>query len=238
MKPLSDQGFTLIEMAVVMVVVGLLLKQFVVPLGAMREQRLRMSTESQMTLVVESLMGFTAANHRLPCPATLHSGGQELNQCNGGAAATGYVPTVTLGLMGATDGDGVLLDAWGSPYIYAVSASNTTDLGDTTHADFVTAGDMAAVGMKYLSADLLVCQNGLTDDCSRSEVQANQVPFVLVSLGSDTSRRGHQTGNQDGGRVFVSRAYSSAQELPFDDLVHWVSENRFFYQLIQAGVLP
>ena len=233
----SQRGFTLIEMALVMVVVGLVLRQLVLPLGALREQRLRTSTESQMVIVAESLIGFAAANHRLPCPASRHSSGFEQTRCEG-SAAIGYIPAATLGLMGAVNADGALLDAWGSPYRYAVSSSNTINRGDTTASDFVTEGDMAAVGMKHLAADLVVCKSGLSRPCTHSNVQANQVPFVLVSLGRDTSGNGHQAGNQDGDRLFVSRAYSNSGDSPFDDLVYWVSENNFFYQLIRADVLP
>lgn len=231
------QGFTLIEMAIVLIVIGLVLKQTLVPFGALREQRLRISTESQMSFIMESLVGFAAANQRLPCPADANSQGHEVADCRG-SATIGFVPVATLGIMGTLNAEGVLTDAWGTPYVYAVSASNHADYGDTMRADFLTEGDMAAVGMTHLAADIVVCRDGLAGQCPSSRVLANQVPFLLMSKGRDTSDLGHQSGNQDGDRVFVSRAYSRSEELPFDDLIVWMSENRFFYQLIQADVLP
>lgn len=98
MKIRAVRGYTLIELAITMIVLGLiavLLWRF----GGLASQRIA-ETESpqQLTAANQALVGFVAANHRLPCPDTSPTG-DGLEHCGG--ATTGRLPLVTLGLARA-----------------------------------------------------------------------------------------------------------------------------------------
>lgn len=64
-----QQGFTLMELTVVLVIVALLLGGLLVPLGAQRDVESMRATEKSLADIREALIGFAAINGRLPCPA-------------------------------------------------------------------------------------------------------------------------------------------------------------------------
>lgn len=63
------RGFTLIEIAIVLVIISVLITIVAVPLAAQRELSARAETSKQLELAKEALVGFALANGRLPCPA-------------------------------------------------------------------------------------------------------------------------------------------------------------------------
>src|SRR5688572_24828120 len=116
------KGFSLIEMAVVLIVLVLLLGGALVPLSTQVEQRKIAETEKAIEEAKEALIGFALANSRLPCPDTNTppdgisnptSGGA----CTGGTTYEGTLPWVTLKVAGA--------DAWGRRFRYRVSPEFT-----------------------------------------------------------------------------------------------------------------
>lgn len=68
-RPRSS-GFSLIELAVVLVIIGLLIGGGIVALDATQLQARRSDQKRQMAVVRESLYGFAMAEGRLPCPDT------------------------------------------------------------------------------------------------------------------------------------------------------------------------
>ena len=68
-------GFTLIEIAIVMTIISLLLGAILVPLGGAFEQSQRKTVKAQLEEINDALIGFAAANGRLPCPASGTSAG-------------------------------------------------------------------------------------------------------------------------------------------------------------------
>lgn len=230
-----QRGFSLVELAVVLVVVGLLLGLILKPLGAGYEQTKRHQAMLQLDEIRDSLIGFAAANGRLPCPASLTSAGQEPSPCT---TAHGFVPSVVLGVSGNFNGSGQLLDPWGHPVRYSVSLADTTMAGTPGRPDFVSDNEMNEVGMSALKADLVICASAVSAACSGNEIRANQVPAVVYSLGRDISDAGHQAENLDDDGVFVVRGYSQIEGDGFDDLVVWLSDSLLFTRLIQAGTLP
>ncbi|HEY6898211.1 MAG TPA: type II secretion system protein [Rhodocyclaceae bacterium] len=64
-----DHGFTLTEMAMVLVIVALLIGGLAVPLSAQQDNRNRADTDKALSDIREALIGFAVINGRLPCPA-------------------------------------------------------------------------------------------------------------------------------------------------------------------------
>ena len=221
-----QSGFSLLEMSIVLLIMGLLLGSLLRPFGTTLVEKKRRQTETQLYLIREALVGYASANHRLPCPLTDSSG--NVGNC---AVEHGYVPAATLGIDGRFDSSGFLVDSWGSPVRYSVSNADADDNGQP---DFTTAGEMQYVGIQLLQPNFEVCTNAV--NCN--PLRANQVPVVISSNGPSSTGSLNELENTDGDNRFVSGSPDSAGTDQFDDIVVWLSENILYSRLIKAGVLP
>ena len=63
-----ERGFTLVEIAIVVLVLGLLLASLLGPLSVRIEQQEIRKTSDRMEEIKEALYGYAMANSVLPCP--------------------------------------------------------------------------------------------------------------------------------------------------------------------------
>jgi len=240
------QGFTLIEMAVVLIILTLVAGGALIPLNAQIELRQRTDTEKTLEEINEALIGFAIANDRLPCPASATSNGVE-SPLGGGTctnAYTGFVPAVTLGLS-HTDAQGYALDAWYNRIRYAVAQSNSKA--------FTTTNGMKNTGMGSLSSELRVCASSVGNTsgaCGTAQALTtsaqNAVPAIIFSQGKNWATGGissDEASNLNGDAVFISHTptpanYPAAQGGEFDDMVTWLSPNILYNRMVAAGRLP
>jgi prepilin-type N-terminal cleavage/methylation domain-containing protein len=132
-------GFTLIEMAIVLVIIGLVLGTVMGALSALRSSAALTTTASREATIKTALSSFVAQNYRLPCPANpaLTSGqagygmeaytlaaGTNAIVCSVNPVSTTYVGGLPWGSLGLTDEMGT--DGYGNRYTYAVSKLATT----------------------------------------------------------------------------------------------------------------
>lgn len=241
-------GFTLLEMAVVLMIVGLLLGGLLVPLSAQMDQRNNSDTQKILSEIKEALIGYAIVNGRLPCPASSTSFGAE-SPLGGGNCTNfydGFVPAATLGLSGTTDSTGVLIDSWGNPIHYAVTAWSSTTPAVTNV--FTTVGGMSTIGISNLSPNLLVCStatgiSGSSCGTSSSLTATPGVPVVIFSTGKNGAQgiMGiDESSNLDGNAIFVSHTStpSGAPNGYFDDIIIWISPNVLINRMVAAGKLP
>lgn len=228
-------GFSLIEMSVVLLVMGLLVGVILKPLGASYDQSKRQKTRIQLEEIREALLGFAVVNGRLPCPAIIGTYGQEQEHCS---VPHGYLPAAALGVAGQFNRSGLLLDAWGNPLRYSVSLSDSAEFGRSGEADFVSENEIKNVGLQNLHADLVICAISATGSCARNDIRANHVPAVVFSTGRDSTKAGDQSENLDNDTIFASHPYSQSPDSPYDDMVLWLSDNVLYTRMIEAGVLP
>jgi prepilin-type N-terminal cleavage/methylation domain-containing protein len=143
-----SNGFTLVEMALVLVIIGLTVTMLLQVSSGMRDAQNRLLVRSELTVVDTALANFVAQNKRLPCPAdgTLASGAalagvETLVSATGICGATavlqtqtnGVIPYVTLGLSLSN-----VTDPWNTLFTYRVDpqlASNVTSLMNMTNCD-------------------------------------------------------------------------------------------------------
>lgn len=242
---LHSAGFTLAELAVVLLVVTLLLGGLLVPLGAQIESRKVADTDRILTDVREALLGFAAANGRLPCPATGGATGVEAPLGGGDCSndIDGFVPAITLALT-PTDAQGYAVDAWGQRIRYALSVPTSTPLQSETGCtsplvanSLSTLNGIKTQGIECLRPNFEVC-SGLTPACVHI---ADAALAVLISPGRNGAmvsnaeeKENHQTHN----RIFVSHEPTGAGINAFDDIVIWLSPNILYNRMIAAGRLP
>lgn len=213
-------GFSLLEIAIVLVIVSILLSIVVVPLSSQMEQQRTAATNKQLEAIKEALIGFAIANGRLPCPAISTSLGAEKFAATGTAANgicqqfVGFLPAVTLGLT-PVDSEGFAVDAWGlaqNRIRYAVMDISTKSTSPPTPFSDCPASDVQHVltqsdGMKKASMTCLAKYSETTTPyrtllsvCSQTPANAAPfcfasnltitAPFVLISLGKNAATGG------------------------------------------------
>lgn len=245
----KHSGFTLTEMAIVMVIMALLIGGMLVPLSAQRDIQNINSTQRQLSDIREALFGFAAANGRLPCPASPASTGIE-NPAGGGACANpkdGFLPGATLGI-GPTDAQGYVLDAWGNRIRYAVA--NWQSGAGATHPNAFTTVD----GIKNawndatttITPNLRVCSTSAGiggTACAANMTLSYETAAILVSSGRNGGlppAGADELANTDNNSTFVSHAPTPADapQGEFDDIVIWLSPNILYSRMISANKLP
>ena len=246
----KQQGFTLIELAVVMLVVGLLLSGLFTALGESTENKRRSDAIAQLSRVEEALYGYAQTYGRLPCPALDTTAGVE-DPVGGGATGActtryGFVPHVTLGLQSAPSVGGIMMDPWDNPLLYSVAANLSG--GNRVFTSVAGLRAFFAAGSALTPLDpLLLCVSD-TPGCA-GVVAVSTAPAVVHSMGGNAAlfsgasslaeqeNAGGTLGTFDvpNDNQFVLQRYS---EPVFDDLVVWLSPNLLFTRMISAGRLP
>ncbi len=250
----TQRGFTLVEMAVVLLIVALLVGSGLSVVSAQIEQQKYKDTQRILDDAREALLGFAAANGRLPCPATAASNGIEAPA--GGSTSLvpctnpygGFLPGVTLGMTGL-DANGYVLDAWGGQ-LNRVRYAVTTAITPGANANAVTSpnGVRTATIATYAAApNLRVCttSTGVTPTtCGGAAALTNSAVAVIFSLGPNgpTGVAGgvDETANQNGDQVFVwhTPVAVGGTNGEFDDLMTWVPAPLLFNRMLQSGALP
>lgn len=209
--PRNVAGFSLVEMAIVLAIVGLLLGALLPTLSSQIEQQRRTETRKYMDEVRDALLGYAIANKRLPCPAANDNGSAQAT-CTTTASQFGKLPYKDLGV---TD-----KDAFGSVLVYAVTkefAVNTFTLNTLG-----TANTMA------------VCPSA--SNCPATYLTNNAV-VVVVSRGANwaSATSTDELENTNNNENFVSKDFVQGG---YDDLVLWISPNTLFNRMVAAGKLP
>lgn len=245
------RGFTLIELALVLLVLSVLLSGLAMPLAAQMAQRRHDETLRRLDEAREALLAFAVVHGRLPCPA-LEANGVEAF-APGGDAANGrcadfhgaLLPAATLGMAGLDD-RGHLRDAWGTPanrIRYAVAAPTVNGIAHAlTRAHGMQSATLGALGAE--PHYLYVCATGAHANASGCGPAAHQVTrraaFVLVAPGANAAGAtpgADEARNADGDMVFVHRPAASGAD-GFDDLLHWAPIHVLVSRLVTAGRLP
>lgn len=231
-------GFTLIEIAVAVLVITLLLSSILVPLTTQIEQRQYAEAEKRLAEVKEALIGFAAANGYLPCPANSATDGTE-NRDTGTGACTqrvGFLAWVTLGVPP--------VDPWGNLYRYSVDPNFSN-----ASAPFSLAAD----------GDILIrTRDSSGNAVNMTNASPRNIPVVVASQGRNghgaTAEGGNLRSNPAGwgaGLDEYDNATSpvdywtrtrttnpSASGGEFDDVVTWISPHVLMARMVAAGRLP
>lgn len=129
----NQRGFSLIEIALVLVIVGLALGGIMSALGPQLENKKVSDTQARIKEASDAIVAFAMVNGRLPCPAALPSTVVAANRGFADPANParglctnfeGFVPARTLGLgeqgVGGVS-EGLIQDAWGFGLRYRVA---------------------------------------------------------------------------------------------------------------------
>ncbi len=234
------RGFTLIELAIVLVIITILIGGLAVPLSAQIQARRIAETKQTLNEAREALFGYAMANHAsngtgapyLPCPNVNGDGREGPRDAGRCLQSEGYLPWVTLGTSAQ--------DAWGNRLRYAVTE-------DFAHS--VTGLPSSAPGDRQICS---ISTNAGPNDCGVQGDVAADVPVVILShgpngwgarnvngntLAAPSSNSERENANSDHiDKEFVSPLPSGTEE--FDDLVTWISADQLRGRICPPGGCP
>jgi len=222
-------GFTLVEMAVVLIIAAFLLGGLLAPITAQQDIRNLEATRVSLKTINEALQGFAVLNGRLPCPSTqadpTHANyGLEDATCSASYAAEGYLPWRTLGVA-ETDEWGARRTAtasnWNGYWRYRIDRNYTTTTGFSTNilATTATYGDTLSV----------------RDSAGNTISSTVERPIAIIfSTGKDMTANGNNASFEATAGVYESNPNSTA----FDDILTWIARPTLVNRLVAAGKLP
>jgi prepilin-type N-terminal cleavage/methylation domain-containing protein len=240
-------GFSLTELAVVLVIVALLIGGMLLPLTTQYDLRYVAETQKTLSNIREALLGYAAANGRLPCPASAASNGVESFAAGGDASNgncsnfyDGFLPAVTLGIS-PTDQNGYALDAWSQRIRYAVYTDGTNHY--LTRTDGIKTATMASISAGSAIAVCATATGIAAASCNTAQPLTTNAPAVFFSLGKNAATGGTGTDeaanlNNDAVFIYHDPTPSSVANGEFDDIVSWLSLNILYNRMIAAGKLP
>lgn len=224
-------GFTLVEMAVVMLILTLLAGGLSAGLGTQLARRAEANTDEALAEARDALLGHAIRKGVFPCPAKSATDGSENRNVGVCQTYTGLLPWATLGINGT--------DGWGRRLRYAVTpayAHNRISPADDGDIDVFTRNGNGEVlkltteGGRTPAVVLSHGANGL--GATTGDGQA----FPPPATGSDEAINATPDGRQ-----FYSRGLSENAAAPggaFDDRLTWLSPNLIANRLIGSGNFP
>lgn len=213
------KGFTLVEMAIVLVIVGLLVSAFLAPLSAQRDLGDYTKVRADLEQIREALYGFAIINGRLPCPTiqtnpAVAGYGEEALNC---VAPTqeGYLPWKTLGVR-EIDSWGIRRTAAADPWIgywrYRVNANAATPFALTTAFPPTLS---------------------VWDSINNRLTSITESPLAIVySAGKNLNPNGRNAG------TFDDEYQSDVPVATFDDVTVWISRTVLMNRMVAAEQLP
>jgi len=236
-----DNGFSLVELAIVLIIVTLLAGGLMMTLSTQQEIQRLSEVRRQLADIREALLGFAVANGRLPAAAdpALASGtegaGMESGDLNKNPLDKGVLPWATLGLPET--------DPWGQRFTYRV---------DPKFADTILAGTIPSCSSEPTptvlptQASFALCSSGNITVTDGTVNIASNLPAIVVSHGRNGlggyGRNGlqrpgairYELENANGDTTFVSMVQNS----DFDDEVIWVPLPILMNRMVITGRLP
>lgn len=243
------KGFTLIEIAVVLIIAGLLIGAIVIPLQTQLESAKIDDTNRTLELARESVLTYASRYGYFPCPADAASTGQEapgFDHATGSCPVWyGFLPAAALGWPNV-DAQGYALDAWstaGSRIRYAVWNQPVGGVANP----FTVVNGIVNAGIQPMGSTAMVriCGSGTGVnpgvDCGTAPTLASNAAVVIWSVGPNAMTGGTsvdeaQNPNPNGGsadRIFVSRDRSETAGSEFDDMLKWIPATVIISRLLR-----
>lgn len=237
-RPPRQAGFTLVEMAIVLLILTLLASGLTVGLSAHMARRAEAATDDALAEARDALLGHVVLRRFFPCPAkSATDGAEDRNSPTTCRKYVGLLPWAALGIHG--------LDGWAHRLRYAVATPYVKDINLSVVAEMASLAD-GAIDIKTRNIDgteLFLTTTG------------GKTPVVILSHGPNgfgaTDQDGNllaaPTGSDEArnaggdGKLFYSRPLSENPAAPggaFDDRLTWLSPNLLAHRLVSAGRLP
>lgn len=202
----KQQGMTLIEIALALIILGILVSGITLPIAAQMQTRQLKENEAYLQEIQQALFGYVVQHGVLPCPS-IDQNGLAATTCTDWSETQGFLPWKTLQVQAK--------DAWASPWFYRVNrafANSSQPISSETVPDLtqpIQIQDLAGYPLHDTAQKNLPC-------------------FIVFSAGKNKK--------PDGENQNMDALYQANIQTPiFDDQVIWSGTPMLFYYLSQAG---
>ncbi|MDH5516907.1 MAG: type II secretion system GspH family protein [Gammaproteobacteria bacterium] len=235
------KGFTLIEITIVLIVMGLILGGVIKTVGVQRQQLKRDETRQILQNINQALIGFATTEGRLPCPDTDGDGIENPQNPDNTTSCDddeGFLPFVDIGVGGQ--------DAWGNGLRYRVRGTGNLSFANLPPA-IDGGGNTTALDASFSMAD----NGNIRIEDRGANLIANDIPAVVISYGENGRRTiaggfpcaanfpsSIEDENCNDDTTFLDDDYSSVTAAGYDDLVMWVSLTVLKSRMLEARRLP
>ncbi|WP_052501355.1 prepilin-type N-terminal cleavage/methylation domain-containing protein [Thiomicrospira microaerophila] len=247
MTPRYQKGFTLIEIAIVIVIIGIITAGLLSGMGAIRESAKFKEDQRNLQDIKSALLGFVAVNGYLPCPDTSGDGFENIGPTGShdrNATGADLRCHQTFGLLPYLDLDTHAKNAYGYPFSYYINtnANNNSNMNGSNDNSANYFGNCSAnSGNRCFTAKTRPIASDATSDLGNYRVSdgtaslANQVPLVVVSHGKDlknlttcNGKGSFENWNCDRTQRTLTPdnqvlLYQAPQSETFDDVLIWLS---------------
>ncbi len=207
-----SDGFSLIELAIVLIIIGFLMGYLLIPISAKKDQQYLKSTQKTLEEIKDALLGFAVREGRLPC-ADIDDDGVENPPCDTSITnVEGDLPWKDLKVG--------RYDVWGNPFRYRAAAT------------FCTTGK--TVGITNISSSTLRVRN-------LNNINWTSFGGVVAIIFSYGKNHKADNGNKVIDATYVHDGYVEYQNDPnknFDDILTWLSRNTLMNRLTTAKRWP
>lgn len=239
-----NSGFTLIELSIVLVILGILIAGIIQFFGGIAEIRKEQETRAKIEEIQEALLAFTTKNGRLPCPANRNaafpgsdfgietdcqasqsfecpiiSGTSERECADSGSGSneirTGVLPVRTLGLP-----DEYMFDAWDNRFTYSAIKDITEKQGScgTYNSDSAALG---VIRIQGISGDVINPPKECLDASGANPACAS-VAYNIISHGENGIGAFNRDGNQS---IQCDTATAEGENCDNDNIFKDILEN-------------
>lgn len=233
-KRQRQSGFSLVELAIVLAIIGILMGGAMMGISIQREHAKYESSSQRLAQTKEALMSFSLINRYLPCP-DINGDGHENRNGNQCARVYGRVPYLILGLTKAD-----VSDSWGNPLVYQINQKATVACSQSEASYFCNSAPprftlmTPPVQNSPLAHHLRVC-NQSAGQCNgatlSSAIEADRQTVVLIAYNENGRITWTQCGkaapyereNCDGDAFFSRRPINTQADRFFDDQLETIS---------------
>lgn len=228
----SLHGFSLLEMAIALVILSLMMGWLMTPLKVQYGLQKYQQTEQRLYTAQQALLGHALIYHYLPCPDNDQppDGWENVLSNQSCASDEGVLPWQQLGI--------VATDAWGRYFRYRADSTFThhsqwfsVSAAESASNIQVTSDTGAATSVPSRPAAIILShgENGLGGIQSVSGGGA----YVMPAPSHVDERE-----NADGDLAFVDQAQQQTGTAVFDDRLIMLSPKVLIQQMVQAQRLP
>ena len=264
----TSNGFSLIEMVVVLLIISLLMGGLLSPLSSsLTHQKIKL-TQQRLEEIKEALLGFAIINERLPCPAPDKNIvkfdipdqiGVALKKDHLDCHKEGYLPWADLGVG--------RYDAWGNPFRYRVEKEYTSSIAANVYnklrvrtiryndPDDPDSDDKKTwLSSKAIGTDTDTRVTAIIFSCGQNAIPDPTPPLPIPINYKSNDNKYHYSNDADGVRNSkatcengdTSTLWKQSDvyiqegylENSFDDVVTWLSKNTLMNRLVIAGKWP